>query len=244
MDKLGITKDDLTLRSGFFAGEASSDSMLRTLKEKLGVQQVYDTYGSSEITVAGGTCDYMNGIHFPDDLVYPEVINPTTKRQVPMGEKGELVVTTMLKEGMPLIRFRMGDITAMHDEPCPCGRTAVRLERIQGRVDDMVTIRGGNVFPTQIEIACYKCDFLNGFYHITVTRENALDVLTVDCELTPECANNTDKFDEYKAILIDHIKAICGVRAEINLRQPQSMPRSDELKAKKLTDLRKIFDNK
>ncbi|MDD3947363.1 MAG: phenylacetate--CoA ligase, partial [Clostridia bacterium] len=176
MAKMNLTPADFNLKSGIFGAEPWTHEMRLDIEKKLGIK-AYDIYGLSEISGPGvaSECVYQTGSHINDDYFYPEIVSVDTLEPVVPGERGELVFTTLCKEGMPLIRYRTRDITALEYAPCACGRTGPRISRIKGRSDDMLIIRGVNVFPSQIESVLMSCDSrISPHYHITVDRINNL----------------------------------------------------------------------
>ena len=239
--KAGIPVSELSLKQGFFGAEPWSEEMRVKIEEELGLK-AYDIYGLSEISGPGVACEcvYQAGPHVQDDLFYPEIIDPDTLKPVPDGVRGELVFTTLNKTGMPLIRYRTRDICAIISEPCKCGRTSVRLAKITGRTDDMLIIRGVNVFPSQIESVLIKDKRISPHYHITIDRINNLDVMSIEVELQRNVA-----FDEIQEIelmqkkLTADIASAIGVSAKVKLVQSGTVPRS-EGKAVFVTDNRKI----
>ena len=239
--KAGIPVSELSLKQGFFGAEPWSEEMRIKIEEGLGLK-AYDIYGLSEISGPGVACEcaYQAGPHVQDDLFYPEIIDPDTLKPVPDGVRGELVFTTLNKTGMPLIRYRTRDICAIISEPCKCGRTSVRLAKITGRTDDMLIIRGVNVFPSQIESVLIKDKRISPHYHITIDRINNLDVMSIEVELQRNVA-----FDEIQEIelmqkkLTADIASAIGVSAKVKLVQSGTVPRS-EGKAVFVTDNRKI----
>lgn len=241
MKKTGYSKDDLSLKYGVFGAESWTNEMRNTIEKELGIK-AYDIYGLSEISGPGVAmeCEFQNGCHVQDDMFYPEIIDPITLKPLPVGEEGELVFTTLTKEGIPLIRYRTRDLCRILPDRCECGRTTLRLDKIKGRTDDMLIIRGVNVFPSQIESCILKCDDrISPHFHITVDRHNNLDRLTVEVELAPEIA-----FDEIQLIqaltqkLDSDISSAIGIRAKIMLVSNGSIKRS-EGKAVRVTDNRK-----
>ena len=241
MKKAGYSKDDLSLKYGVFGAESWTNEMRNTIEKELGIK-AYDIYGLSEISGPGVAmeCEFQNGCHVQDDMFYPEIIDPITLKPLPVGEEGELVFTTLTKEGIPLIRYRTRDLCRILPDRCECGRTTLRLDKIKGRTDDMLIIRGVNVFPSQIESCILKCDDrISPLFHITVDRHNNLDRLTVEVELAPEIA-----FDEIQLIqaltqkLDSDISSAIGIRAKIMLVSNGSIKRS-EGKAVRVTDNRK-----
>lgn len=242
MDKLGITKDKMKLRIGLFGSEASSPEMHAELQERLGLIPT-DNYGLSEIIGPGvsGECLSKCGMHINEDHFYPEIVDPNTLKPVADGEWGELVLTTLTKQGMPMLRYRTKDITRLLRERCECGRTLVRMDKIQGRSDDMLKIRGVNVFPSQIEGVLLNIPELGGGnYEITVTRDGHMDKLEIRVEL-----RDTSLIDDFSALeslvgkIKHNLKTVLQIDAVVKLCEPLSLKRY-EGKAKRVIDLRKM----
>lgn len=242
MDKLGISKDEMKLRIGLFGSEASSPEMHAELQKRLGLIPT-DNYGLSEIIGPGvsGECLSKCGMHINEDHFYPEIVDPNTLKPVADGEWGELVLTTLTKQGMPMIRYRTKDITRLMRERCECGRTLVRMDKIQGRSDDMLKIRGVNVFPSQIEGVLLNIPELGGGnYEITVTRDGHMDKLEIRVE-----RRDTSLIDDFSALerLVDKIRhnlrTVLQIDAVVKLCEPLSLKRY-EGKAKRVIDLRKL----
>lgn len=236
-------KTDLKVHIGLFGGEGMTEAM-RDEMHKLWGEDVLCTqnYGMSELIGPGvsGECSYLCGMHINEDHFIPEIINPETGEVLPPGEKGELVITCITKEALPVIRYRTKDITRLSYEPCQCGRTTVRMENLSGRTDDMLVIRGVNVFPTQIEEILLNVDEIGPHYEITVDRKNHLDTMEVRVELVKE-----ELLESYGALealekkIHASIKTVLGIDASIKLMAPRSLQRF-EGKAKRVTDLRKM----
>lgn len=184
VEKMGIKKEDLKLRIGLFGSEASSPEMHKELQDKLGLFPT-DNYGLSEIIGPGvaGECEFKCGMHINEDHFYPEIIDKETLQPIEDGEWGELVITTLTKEGLPMLRYRTKDITRLIKDKCQCGRTTVRMDKIQGRSDDMLIIRGVNVFPSQIEGVLMSMPEIGGNYEIIVERIGHMDKLTINVEV-------------------------------------------------------------
>lgn len=242
MDKLGISKEEMKLRIGLFGSEASSPEMHAELQERLGLIPT-DNYGLSEIIGPGvsGECLSKCGMHINEDHFYPEIVDPNTLKPVADGEWGELVLTTLTKQGMPMIRYRTKDITRLMRERCECGRTLVRMDKIQGRSDDMLKIRGVNVFPSQIEGVLLNIPELGGGnYEITVTRDGHMDKLEIRVEL-----RDTSLIDDFSALerlvgkIRHNLKTVLQIDAVVKLCEPLSLKRY-EGKAKRVIDLRKM----
>ncbi len=187
MREMGIDPADLALKAGIFGAEPWSERMRKEIEHQLGIKAI-DIYGLSEIMGPGvaGECERQDGLHISEDHFYPEVINPETGEVLPDGEKGELVLTTLTKEGMPIIRYRTRDLTILDRKPCACGRTLVRMRKMLGRSDDMLIIRGINVFPSQVESVLLSMGGTSPHYQLIVDRVGNLDTLTVMVELTDD----------------------------------------------------------
>jgi phenylacetate-CoA ligase len=204
--------------------------------------KAYDIYGLSEIIGpgVGVECDCQCGLHIFEDHFYPEIINPETCEVLPDGEEGELVLTTLSKQAMPMIRYRTRDITSLNPEQCKCGRTIRRIRRISRRSDDMFIIRGVNVFPSQIETALMSIEGTVPHYQIVLTRDQGLDKIEVRVEVTEEIFSDKVRAMEGVQQKIGHaIFNIIGIHAQITLVEPRSIPRS-EGKAKRVLDQRKM----
>lgn len=241
MYEMGINVNSLSLKYGLFGAEPWSEGMREELQEKLKIVAT-DNYGLSEIMGPGvaGECLERKGLHINEDHFYVEVINPETLMPVEPGEVGELVITTLTKEAFPMIRFRTRDLTRLMPEPCPCGRTLMRMHRVMGRTDDMLIIRGVNVFPSQIESVLFEIEGTEPHYQIIVEREGALDQATVLVEVSEEIF-----FDEMKkqSQLIETIKkrlaSELGISVNVKLVEKKTLERF-EGKAKRVIDKRKI----
>ena len=238
--EMGIDpKTDLKVKIGLVGSEMLTDAMRDEMHKAWGDDMlVTSNYGMSELMGPGvsGECEYMCGMHINEDFFIPEIITSETGEVLPAGEKGELVITCIKKEGIPLIRYRTKDITRLIYEPCKCGRTTVRMENLSGRSDDMLKIRGVNVFPSQIEEVVLSVDGLGPHYEIIVERDGYSDKLTVRVEL----AKATDSFTELEKIektVRNKIKIILGLDAKIKLESPNTLARF-EGKAKRVKDLR------
>ena len=232
---------DIKLKGGIFGAEAWSEGMRADIEKRLGLRAC-DIYGLSEIAGPGVACDceFKTGMHFQDDHFYPEIVDVDSLEPLPYGESGELVITTLTKEGMPLIRYRTRDIASLSDEPCPCGRTSIKLNKITGRSDDMLIIRGVNVFPSQIESVLLKNKDITPNYHINVDRVNNLDTMEIVVELSPEVAlDEVAHVEEIRKKLSADMTSALSVSAKITLVSPGTVARS-EGKAKRITDNRKL----
>ena len=199
-------------------------------------------YGLTEIAGPGVSfeCLEKQGMHVNEDHVIAEIINPATGEQLPYGESGELVFTTITKEGTPMIRYRTHDICSLNPEPCACGRTTVRMTRITGRTDDMLIIRGVNVFPSQIESVLVNVDGVAPHYMLIVDRVNSSDTMDVQVEMTEEMFSDTvSHIEQVRRTITERIKSVVGIATNVKLVAPKSIPRS-EGKAKRVIDHRKL----
>ena len=239
--EMGVDMRELPLRVGVFGAEPWSDSMRRHIETAGGIK-AYDIYGLTEITGpgVGSECRCQAGLHVFEDHFYPEIIDPDTQQLVPEGEEGELVVTTLSKHAMPMLRYRTRDITAFVPGPCPCGRTLRRIKRISRRSDDMVIIRGGNVYPSQVESALLAVEGALPHYQIILTREEGLDRMEVQVEVTP--AVSSDKVGALESLnnkLAQSLYQTLGLHVKVRLVAPQTLKRS-EGKARRLIDQRNL----
>ena len=239
--ELGIKMKDLPLRKGIFGAEPWTEGMRQRIEAESGIK-AYDIYGLSEIVGPGVAmeCQCQAGPHIFEDWFYPEIINSKTGKPCPEGVEGELVLTTLGKKAMPMLRYRTRDITTLTSEVCECGRTLRRIKRIGRRSDDMFIIRGVNVFPSQIETALLKVEGALPHYQIILTRERDLDEIEVQVEVTPEVLSDTVGAMEQLAEKINKsIETMTGLRAKVRLVQPRTIQRS-EGKAKRVIDQRKM----
>ena len=239
MRKKGITPEDIKLRIGIFGGEPWTENMRKSLEEKLQIN-AYNIYGLSEIMGPGVSheCECKNGSHIIEDHFFPEIINPETCEVLPEGEQGELVFTTLTKEGMPLLRYRTKDLCSLIYEPCECGRTSVRMTRIMGRSDDMLIIRGINVFPSQIESVILQLPEFEPQYLLVVTRENNRDNLEVQVELKEEYySDEINKTIEMRDRLARRLQSVLSISADVKIVSPNTLERSVG-KSKRVIDKR------
>ena len=237
----GVDFRDLPLRIGVFGAEPWSEAMRRDMEQKMGITAC-NIYGLSEVMgpgVAMECAEARQGLHIWEDHFLPEIIDPVSGERLPAGETGELVLTTLTKEGVPLIRYRTRDLTSLDFTPCACGRTHARIARLAGRSDDMLIIRGVNVFPQQIETLVLESGGLSHNYQIVVDREGTLDTLEVHVEVDEaNFADEIRKLQSLERSLAKNIKEYLGVTARVRLMEPQSIERS-EGKAKRIVDRRK-----
>lgn len=232
---------DFSLRAGIHGAEPFSDSFRRDLERKLGYR-VLDIYGLTETMGPGVAieCWEQQGLHIAEDHFYPEIINPETGEVLPDGEWGELVITTLDREASPVVRYRTRDITRIIPGECPCGRTHRRIDRIHGRTDDMLIIRGVNVFPSQIEDVMKTFPEMSSWYQIEVdTDHRSLDIVTLKAEPNPNVdLDSIADIDRLQKRISAALKAALSVGVKVKLVEPKSIPRS-EGKAKRIVDLRK-----
>ena len=241
VERMGLTKDDIKLRIGAFGAEPWTDNMRKEIEERLGLKG-YNLYGLSEIMGPGVSfeCQEQNGSHINEDHFYPEIINPETLEQLPNGQQGELVFTTLTKEGMPLLRYRTKDLCSLMEGTCACGRTSVRMSRIMGRSDDMLIIRGVNVFPTQIESVILEMEEFEPHYLLIVGRENNTDTMELQVEVRPEFySDEINKMLALKKKLGGRLQSVLGLGVNVKLVEPRSIERSVG-KAKRVIDNRKM----
>ena len=236
----GIDFRELPLRVGVFGAEPWSEAMRRDMEQKMGIDAC-NIYGLSEVMGPGVAMECAaskEGLHLWEDHFLPEIIDPVSGERLPEGETGELVLTTLTREGMPLIRYRTRDLTSLDYTPCCCGRTHVRIARLSGRSDDMLIIRGVNVFPQQIEALLMENGGLSHNYQIVVDREGNLDTLEVQVEVDDaNFADEVRKLQELERKLAKNIKEYLGVTAKVRLMEPHSIERSQG-KAKRIVDKR------
>ena len=240
---MGIDPKSLGVCAGCFGAEPWSENMRREIEKNWGIK-AYDIYGLTEITGPGVAfeCEYQEGLHVNEDMWYPEIIDPETGKVLPDGEKGELVITTITKEGTPLIRYRTRDITYIYSEPCKCGRTTRRIHRLFGRTDDLLIIRGVNVFPSQIENALIEIQGVEPNYLIIVDRnpETHLDEAELQVEVSAESfSDETRNLENLRTLIGATLKSKLGINMKIKLVEPKTIERSTG-KAKRVIDKRKI----
>ena len=239
--ELGMDPRSLPLRFGHFGGEPWTEDMRREIEDSLDIQ-AFNNYGLSEVIGPGvsGECMARTGMHLQEDHFLVECIDPETLEPVAEGEPGELVITTLTREAMPLIRYRTRDIARLYREPCPCGRTTMRMGRVAGRSDDMLIIRGVNVFPSQIEEALLRVEGTTPHYLIEVDRPGTLDQVTVKVEIRPELfSDRMDRMQALRERIAREIHTVAGIRAEVELVEPRRIERFVG-KAKRVLDRRGI----
>ncbi len=229
LEKAGLTKDDINLKAGIFGAEMWTEEMRARIEESLGIKAL-NIYGLTEIMGPGVAqeCEEQNGIHIQEDHFYPEIINPNTGETLGYDEKGELVLTTLTREGMPILRFRTKDVTSLMSGDCDCGRTTVRMTRITGRTDDMMKIKGVMVFPSQIEKALLRIEGVSPNYQIIVTRPDIMDEVEVKVEASTELFfDEMKKMEEVEKNIVNAIRSETGLRVDVTLCEPESLPRSE-----------------
>lgn len=236
----GYSLSDMKLKTGVFGAEPWTENMRLELEKKLGIK-AYDIYGLSEIMGPGvsNDCEFHAGLHVHEDHFFPEIVDPITKLQVKDGEEGELVFTTLTKEGIPLLRYNTRDLSVLYREKCQCGRTSVRMKKITGRSDDMLIIRGVNLFPSQIEHVLLEMGETSAHYMLYVDRENNLDTLELKVELDETKMVDTIKDLQMLSRKIEHaLNSAIGLSVKVTLVEPKSIARS-EGKAVRVVDNRK-----
>ncbi len=239
LEKLNLTKNDIHLKYALLGSEPWGEKIREEIERRLGVIAT-DNYGLSEVMGPGvsGECLYKNGLHVNEDHFYVEIIDPETGEPLPEGEKGELVITTLTREAMPLIRYRTRDITRLYRDKCPCGRTLIKMEKPSGRTDDMVIVNGVNIFPSQVEEVLKEFDQTTPHYMIFIKKKGRLDMLEIDIEMTE--ALFFDEMKKQKALLeqiTERMFNVLGIKPAIKFVEPKTIERF-EGKAKRVIDLR------
>lgn len=241
MEELGIKKSELKLKAGVFGAEPWSSNMRSEIEERLGILAI-DIYGLSEVIGPGvaSECACQCGLHIQEDHFIPEIIDPVTEEVLPPGSKGEIVFSTVTKEGLPLLRYRTRDISSLNYEKCECGRTLVRMSKVSGRTDDMLIIRGVNVFPSQIESVLLEIGETAPHYLLIVDRIDNLDILEVWVEMTQSLfSDEVKRVEEIEKKIRKEIESTLGINAKVRLVEPKTIERS-EGKAKRVIDKRKL----
>jgi phenylacetate-CoA ligase len=242
MKDMGVAPESLNLRVGLFGAEPWSENMREEIEKRLKIKAI-DIYGLSEVMgpgVASECIEEKRGLHVFEDFFIPEIVDPKTMAPLPPGEPGELVFTTLTKEAFPVIRYRTKDISRLIAEPCSCGRTFYRMQRITGRTDDMLIIRGVNVFPSQVEHILMSIEGVEPHYQIIVDREGALDVMEIQVEVSEDIFSDEVKVLERLGKKIEReIKDLLGTTCKVKLVEPKTIQRS-EGKAKRVIDNRKL----
>ncbi|HHX51861.1 MAG TPA: phenylacetate--CoA ligase, partial [Clostridia bacterium] len=238
--ELGLEKEDFRLKCGIFGAEPWSDNLRREIERKLGIMAL-DIYGLSEVIGPGVAmeCPEKQGLHVWGDHFLAEIIDPDTGQVLPPGSTGELVFTSLTKEALPVLRYRTRDISTIIDEPCPCGRTHLRIRRISGRTDDMLIVRGVNVFPSQIESVLLEIGQTEPHYQLIVDRVGNLDILEVQVEVSPGAfSDEIRRLEELGRTIRSAIESTLGLSVNVKLVEPKTIERS-EGKAKRVIDKRK-----
>ena len=241
MERNGMTRNDIALRIGAFGAEPWTENMREEIEARLGLQ-AYNLYGLSEIIGPGVSyeCECKHGSHISEDHFYPEIIDPETLQPLPYGTTGELVFTTLTKTGMPLLRYRTKDLTSLICGTCACGRTNVRMTRIIGRSDDMLIIRGINVFPSQVESVILEMPEFEPVYMLVIDRINNRDTLQVQVEVRKDYfSDELGAMLQLRKRLADKLKSVLSISADIRLMEPNSIPRS-EGKSMRVIDKRQL----
>ncbi|MDI9456962.1 MAG: phenylacetate--CoA ligase [Dethiobacteria bacterium] len=241
MEEMQIDPGELQLKSGLFGAEPWSDNMRRVIEKKLQIR-AFDIYGLSEVMGPGVAyeCPAKEGLHLAEDHFIAEIIDPASGEVLPEGATGELVITTITKEALPVVRYRTHDITSLTREPCSCGRTHLRMAKVSGRTDDMLIIRGVNVFPSQVESILLNIGATEPHYQLVVDREGALDTLEIRVELTEQMFSDKVKgLEGLEKLIRDEISNLLGISTAVKLVEPKTIPRS-EGKAERVIDRRKL----
>ena len=237
-------RDKIRLKSGVFGAEPWTENMRHAIEDSLGIK-AFDVYGLSEIMGPGVSyeCECQKGMHVNEDMFVPEIIDPDTGEVLPEGAQGELVFTTLTKEGFPVIRYRTRDICSLNYEQCECGRTFVRMNKPTGRSDDMMIIRGVNVFPSQIEEVLLRIgEGVTPNYQIIVGRENNTDTLDINVEMTEKLfADDVKSIEKIEKKIVSDLRSVLGIGAKVHLVNPKTIARS-EGKAKRVIDNRNLHE--
>jgi phenylacetate-CoA ligase len=241
MKEMGIKRENLKLKYGIFGAEPWTEALRKEIEESLQIKAI-DIYGLSEVIGPGvaSECLCQSGLHIFEDHFIPEIIDPDTGEVLPPGSTGELVFTTITKEGLPVIRYRTRDISSLNYEQCPCGRTHVRMQKVIGRTDDMLIIRGVNVFPSQIESILVEIGDIEPHYLLVVDRVGNLDNLEIWVEVSDELfSDEVRRLEDLNRKISNEIYSLLGLNAKVKLVEPKTIERS-EGKAKRVLDRRKL----
>ena len=241
MEEMGISPSDLKLECGIFGAEPWSENMRREVENKLQIN-AFDIYGLSEIVGPGVAieCPVRNGLHLAEDHFIAEIIDPESGQTLPEGSSGELVITTITKEALPMLRYRTRDLSRLDKTECDCGRTHVRMQKVLGRSDDMVIIRGVNVFPSMVESVLLDIPGVEPHYLLVVERKGTLDILEVRVEVSEQVfSDEVRKLEELGATISKELESALGISAKVRLVEPKSIERS-EGKAQRVIDRRSI----
>ena len=241
IDELQIHPDELFLKTGIFGAEPWSENLRSEIEHHLHIK-AYDNYGLSEVLGPGVAfeCVERNGLHVNEDHFIVEIVDPETLRPVARAERGELVFTTITKQGFPLIRYRTGDISALIEEQCPCGRTLRRMSRVSGRTDDMIIIEGINVFPSQIEEVLLQVEGTVPHYQIVLYRDAGADAMELKVEIPGNLPEGDEMriLQEFKEKIRLQLESVLGVRTKVTLVEPKSIDRSNGAKMQRVIDQR------
>ena len=241
MEEMGRDPQELNLSIGLFGAESWSENLRKEIESRLKIE-AFDNYGLTEIIGPGVAfeCRHRSGLHVNEDHFILEIIDPETLEEVPDGDQGELVFTTITKEGFPLIRYRTGDISSIVEGICPCGRTTARIERISGRTDDMIIVDGRNIFPSHIEEILFEIEGIEPHFQIVLTREEGLDMIELKVEVTPNFLpfDEIRKVQDFQEKISQHLVSQLGIHARIILVEPKSLKRSTGEKIKRVQDSR------
>jgi len=241
LEEHGMDPQELNLSVGLFGSEPWSEKLRTEIESKLKIQ-TYDNYGLSEIIGPGVAfeCENHNGLHVNEDHFIVEVIDPETLKILPVGEEGELVFTTITKQGFPLIRYRTGDISSIIEGDCGCGRTTRRIKRISGRTDDMMIVDGNNLFPSQIEAILFEIEGVEPHFQIILKRDEGLDAIEIKIEVTPDfiAFDEIRKVQKFQEKIQEHMITRLGLHAKITLIEPKSLGRTSGEKVKRVLDQR------
>lgn len=239
----GVHPEELNLRIGLFGAESWSQNMRSEIEKSLRID-AYDNYGITEVMGPGVAfeCPEKNGLHINEDHFIPEIIDPESGESLPEGEAGELVFTTITKQGFPLIRYRTGDMSALHSAPCPCGRNLVRMDRVTGRTDDMIIIEGTNVFPSQIEETLLEIEGVEPHYEIILDRDSGVDSIEIRVEVSDmlSLVDEIKKLEQFRNTVHSHLKSVLDIDPVITLVEPKTLGRSSGGKIKRLIDKREM----
>jgi phenylacetate-CoA ligase len=241
MADMGVNPKGLSLRTGLFGGEPWSERMRQEIESRLGIEAT-DNYGLSEVLGPGvsGECEHKDGMHIAEDHFIAEVVDPETGEPLGPGTEGELVLTTLTREAMPVLRFRTRDITSLSFEPCRCGRTTARMSRVMHRTDDMLIIRGVNVYPSEVEAVLTEVEGVEPHYQIVLERKGALDEFQLLVEVSPEIfAGAVSSLVEMEETIQSKVTAALGVAPTVKLVEPRTLERTSG-KARRVTDRRQV----
>jgi phenylacetate-CoA ligase len=243
VEEMGVRRDELSLTKGFFGAEPWSEGLRARLESSLGITAL-DNYGCTEVLGPGVAfeCERKDGLHVNEDCFLAEVVDPRTLDVLPAGSEGELVLTTITKEGFPLVRYRTGDLCALAVEPCGCGRTLARMSRIRGRIDDMIIMGAVKVFPSQIEQVLLDVKGLQPHYEIVVDRAAGIDTLEVRVEISEDMPglDEMKKLEQFRSRIVHGLSALLDTPAKVTLVEPRTIPRSEGGKARRVVDKRQL----